>query len=417
VTPLKVCLDARLGGNTGGVDHVVIELARALSRLDGDEEYHFLTYPDRADWLLEHLHGPCRLLPAKAVQTKASLPRRVLARLPAVRKLLHRLPAAVTRKTIRVPRSDGTIEAAGIDVMHFVHQWGFLTDIPSIYHPHDLQHVHLPQFFTPRERQLRDDFWGAYCRQAQLVPTNSSWVKRDVIAHYGLPEDRVRTVELGPGVTNDDAPSEQRISETRARYDLPESFVLYPARSWEHKNHLTLLRGMFQLNERHGLNVPLICTGGDTAYTPQLLGALERLPYRPQVRFLGQIPREDLSCLYRLTSAVCIPSRFEAASFPIWEAFLAGAPVACSTVTSLPDQVGDAGLLFDPDSPIELADCLNRILTDPVLAEQLTTRGKARVSAITWDRAARIFRAFYRHLGKRSLDESDRRLMSLPPIM
>jgi len=85
-----------------------------------------------------------------------------------------------------------------------------------------------------------------------------------------------------------------------------------------------------------------------------------------------------------------------------------GAPVACSTVTSLPEQAGDAALLFDADRPEEMAGAIARLWTDPALRAQLAARGRERVAHFTWDRTARVFRAHYRRIAGRPLTDEDR---------
>src|SRR4029077_12189294 len=91
--------------------------------------------------------------------------------------------------------------------------------------------------------------------------------------------------------------------------------------------------------------------------------------------------------------AVVIPSLFEAASAPLWEAFLAGVPAACSNVTSLPDQAGDAALVFDPDDIDAIGEAIRRLWFDEQLRERLITAGHRRVQEFSWGRAARLFRA------------------------
>ena len=125
MTPLRVCIDARLGaGQFGGVEQVVIGLAAALSRLeDGDEEYLFLTHPEHDEWIRPYLGGPCRLLPSRR-----SYPNR-----RAARGRLARCSSACRRSGVRfaVRPSDGTVERAGVDVVHFPFQDAFTTDDPQ----------------------------------------------------------------------------------------------------------------------------------------------------------------------------------------------------------------------------------------------------------------------------------------------
>jgi hypothetical protein len=86
--------------------------------------------------------------------------------------------------TPALPISSGSIERARIDVMHFTHQGGFSTVVPSIYHPHDLQYLHLPEFFSPRTRRALDFKYRRLCAQATMVAVSSCWVKQDVVSHF-----------------------------------------------------------------------------------------------------------------------------------------------------------------------------------------------------------------------------------------
>jgi glycosyltransferase involved in cell wall biosynthesis len=112
-----------------------------------------------------------------------------------------------------------------------------------------------------------------------------------------------------------------------------------------------------------------------------------------------------------------IPTKFEAASGPLWEAFSAGVPAACSTVTSLPEQAGGAALLFDPDDIEQIANAIRSLWTDKTVRMKLAELGRTRVKQFTWDTTARVFRAHYRRLGGRTLDAGDGQLLAVrPPI-
>jgi glycosyltransferase involved in cell wall biosynthesis len=90
--------------------------------------------------------------------------------------------------------------------------------------------------------------------------------------------------------------------------------------------------------------------------------------------------------------------------------------VVSSSASSLPDLVGDAGLLFDPGQPEEVADRIHRVWADPDLRSSLAAKGRERASAFSFDHAARLFRAHYRRLGDRPLTEEDRILLRTPPL-
>lgn len=414
---LRVCVDARLvSGMDGGVEQFIIGLASGLAQLGGgDEEYYFLAYEDSVDWLHPYLGAEHRLLldgPAPKPATWMRWARRLA---PFARHAWHNWRLLSPLEAPAIPESSGLIESTGIDVMHFARQSGFLTGVPSIYHPHDLQHLHLPEHFTRRMCAQREVLYRALCEQAEMVAVASCWVKGDVVTHYGLREDKVRVVPLAAPVQAYPEPSEDDLMKTSSELDLPDAFLFYPAQTWPHKNHIELLRALEFLRDRHGLRVPLVCSGQSTAYLREIELFAARGGLAGQVTFVGFVPPLTVQCLYRLCRAVVIPTRFEAASFPMMEAFSVGAAVACSNVTSLPEQAGDAALVFDPTDHVQIAEAIRKIWTDPSLRQMLGDRGRRRQRALRWSDTARLFRAHYRRIAGCELTEQDDLLVSRDP--
>lgn len=413
--PLRVCLDARLRhGESGGVEQLVLGLAVGLSSLsDGDEEYLFLLGPDGGAWLRPFLRGGCR-----AISGRRSDPLGLRARIASAAPLAASAYAALHHATIgpRVGSSDGTVEAHHADVVHFTHQEGFRTGIPTIYQPHDLQHVHLPQFFSGWQRRRRDVVYRTLADQAALVAVGSSWVKRDVEEHLGVPAEKVAVVPLAPVVGHYSMPSAGAVERLRSELGLPDQFAFYPAQTWPHKNHRRLLDALALIRDARGSELPLVASGRLTPFHGEILAHARRLRLE-RVHFVGFVAPVDLQALYALARCVVIPTLFEAGSFPLWEAFQNGVPAICSTVTSLPRQAGDAALLFDPLDPRAIAAALERVWDDEALRAKLVERGRARVREFTWNRTARMFRAHYRRIAGRRLSPEDEQLLSAPPLM
>lgn len=415
---LRVGVDARLtSGASGGVEQVIIGLASGLSNLiDGDEEYLFLTHAGADEWIRPYVQGPCQILqgpPPRQPGWKQSLKKSM----PVVRHVWNRLSPLAGRGTVSVPVSDGTVEEAGVDIMHFPKQGGFLTDVPSIYHPWDLQHLHLPQFFSPRTRSVREVTYRTLCEQATLVSVASTWHKRDLIRHYGLSEEKVRVVPMAPVLSAYPTPGADELSAARQKFSLPEAFIYYPAQTWAHKNHIGLLEALAILRDRHQLKVPLVSSGRCNEFFPKIMKRARELQITDQVWFLGFVSPLEVRCLYELCRGMVFPSKFEGWGLPLSEAFLAGTPVACSNVTSLPEQAGDAALTFGPDDPEEIADAIRRLCTEAELRKTLVGSGKRNVSFFTWDRTARTFRAHYRRIANRPLTEEDYDLLAEPSLL
>jgi glycosyltransferase involved in cell wall biosynthesis len=412
--PFRVCVEARVEPRAqGGVAQVVMGLASGLGTLaDDGAEYLFLGNAGTREWLSPYL-GPNSRIVLPPGRTASYLRRSLRDPLRA----WQGLPLAARLLGPRVTASDGFVEAQGAAVVHFPYQYGFRTRIPTVYHPHDLQHVHLPENFSPAERRNRERIYGALCRASTMVATASSWVRDDVIAHFRLPPGKVAVVPLAPATLASRRPTEAELEETARRFSLPGTFAFYPARTWTHKNHAALVEAVARLRASERLDVPLVFTDDRGPCSAQLARRAEVLGVGDLVRFVGHVTQLQLECLYRLARVVVVPSRFEAASFPLWEAQLAGVPVACSNVTSLPRQASGAALLFDPGDVDQVAAAVRRLWTDAGLREDLARRGSASVARFTWERTARTFRAHYRRLGGRPLDAEDRALLEAPPLL
>jgi glycosyltransferase involved in cell wall biosynthesis len=410
VTPLRVCIDARLGsGISGGVEQVIIGLAAELSKLgDGDEEYLFLAHPDHDGWIRPFVSGPCRLL-----HTRMEYPSQA-GLVPSARTAIrNRLPLSTRRALLG---SDGTIERAGVDLIHFPMQEAFLSEVPSIYQPHDLQHLHLPELFDERERRRRELVYRTHCKRASLVIVMTSWGKRDIERHYALPGEKVRVVTWGSVLSEYPPPTPDDLRELRAKLPLPDQFLLYPAQTWPHKNHARLLSALGMLRDRHGLTIPLVCPGRTNEFFPQVMDQVQAVALQPTTLFPGFVTPMELRALYGLARGLVFPSKFEGWGMPITEAFSSGLPLASSSATGLPDVVGNAGLLFDPDSREEMGACVMRLWCDEQLRAQLIELGYRRAEVLSAGRSVRMFRALYRELAGRTLAEEDRILLDSPPL-
>ena len=164
--------------------------------------------------------------------------------------------------------------------------------------------------------------------------------------------------------------------------------------------------------------VPVVFAG--SIYEPffkKIQDQIKRLSLIEQTHTLGFVTPLELQCLYQLARCVIIPTQYEAGSFPLWEAFLSGVPAACSNVTSLPAQAGDAALIFNPDRPEEIADAIVRLWNDESLRQKLIERGYQNVARYSWQLTARTFRAYYRQIAKRPLSNEDLLLLKATPLM
>jgi glycosyltransferase involved in cell wall biosynthesis len=303
-------------------------------------------------------------------------------------------------------------------VVHFPIQAAFVTDVPSIYHPHDLQHLHFSQFFSAEEYQLRENLYRGFSAQARYVAVTSSWVRDDLIRQYHLDPSKVVVVSWPSILTAYRSPSAEELSAIQSRFALPDRFLLYPAQTWSHKNHLRLLEAIARVRDERNVTVTLVCCGHLTDfYHSRIVPMIRELRLEQQVRFLGFVSSDVLRGLYALCHGVIVPTTFEAASGPVSEAMSLGLPIACSNVTALPAQVGDGALLFGPEDVEGIMNAAMSLWTDEALCADLGRRARAIAEQLSWPITARTFRALYRTLAGRPLTEEDRMLLAAPPTM
>lgn len=252
----------------------------------------------------------------------------------------------------------------------------------------DLQHEFYPEFFTPEHAEERRRVYGTSLRQAARVVAISEHTRRTVLDLYGLPPETVSVGHLAadPAFT----PSAWRPAElprVMGKYGLaPGSYLYFPANTWPHKNHARAFEALALLRDRHGRRETLVLTGAAKNAHDELGQALARLGLDEQVRFLGYCPLEDLPALFRGARALFYPSLFEGFGIPVVEAMACGCPVVCSSATSLPEVVGEAGLLVDPLSPADMAAALARLLGDAGLERDLRERAARRAGEFSWRR-------------------------------
>jgi len=413
-SPLRIAIDARgARGQHGGIETIVQGLCFGLAGLDdGDEEYLLFTGSELVPLPRPYDH---RVLSRTVMRGNDSLKGRVAQKAPWIRELYVRLEGALARRPPGVRRSNGILERGRADVVHFTRQQALLTDVPSIYQPHDLQHRHLPEFFDARTITERDEQYLAYARQAALVVVASSWVRDDVIAQLDLAPEGVRVVPWAAILPAYPPSTAAELEVLRSRFGLPEEFVLYPAQTWPHKNHAVLVRAVARLRT-DGIDVPLVFPGRMTAHADVVAREAANLGVTDLVHFLGFVDDSDLRALYGLSRVVAVPSAFEASSLPLFEAFEAGVPSIASDATSLPAQVSDGALVVPVGDEVALAEALERLLTDEALREALTARAAVRGRDFSWTRTARLFRALYREIGGTLTDEDCDLLAEASPI-
>ena len=284
------------------------------------------------------------------------------------------------------------------DVAH-VPYWGspLWPGAPAVVTIHDLIPLLLPAYRGGPLVRLYTRLVSASARRAALVLTDSLASKRDIEKHLGIPTEKVRCVYLAQGgqFSAEPVPGDATV---RARYGLPERYVLYLAGHDVRKNVAGLVEAFATVAQADG-DVAL-AIGGRLPDRPDPLffdprPLIAALGLADRVRLIGWVEEADKPALYRGTACAVFASQYEGFGLPVLEALACGAPLVTSNAASLPELAGDAAFAPDPGDIAGLAGAILSCLVDEPLAAELRRRGPQQAARFSWEQAARQTLAAY----------------------
>ena len=267
---------------------------------------------------------------------------------------------------------------------------------PTMLTIHDVQYLVYPNTFSAVKLGYLRRAVPAAVKRAAIIATPSTFVADTIAQAFHVPTDRLVVVPnaLPGGLVNRTPPE-----ALRTTYDLPGPIVVYPAITYHHKNHATLLAAMAPLLQAD-LTLRLVLLGGVGPCEGELQAAAATLGITSRIVRPGRIPAADRDGLYAMASVMAFPSRYEGFGIPVLEAMAAGCPVVASNVTALPEAVGDAGVLLDPDDIAGWTDALRQVLHDPAVSADLRARGYRRAAAFTAESTAAALHLAYTKAGE-----------------
>jgi glycosyltransferase involved in cell wall biosynthesis len=251
---------------------------------------------------------------------------------------------------------------------------------PYIMTLHDMQERYFSEYFTKFELAMRYIIRKKLTKYARKVICESNYVKNDIIRFLGISESKIKVVESPPPKTLLSFVKNDKISDAvKIKYKLPQKYIYYPAQFWYHKNHIKLLEA-FAIANKQFKDLHLLLTGNKDNNYHNIINKIKTLNLEDSVKYLGYVDYEDIPYLYILSEFLIMPSLFESISLPIYEAFALKVPVCCSNVVALPEQVGNAALLFDPYDKNDIANNIIKYLKDEKLMKINGQLGYDRIS-------------------------------------
>ena len=289
------------------------------------------------------------------------------------------------------------LENSKLDVLHIPYQElpFFDLEIPTVLSLHDLQHEHFPNFFTEEHLAYRNKYYRLSGNIANQIVVTVKNCKDDIINFYKIPERKISVTSFGMENRFENTGLIGR-NELEVKFDFKERFILYPAQTWEHKNHITLLKALKRIKDNNKLNFKLICSGMKNEYYKVIEKYMEDNDLSRDIIFTGFVSNTELYSLYKHCNLVVIPTLFEAESLPLLEAMSLEVPVICSDVTSLPSTIGDNRFIFESVNYVQLSELILKMMEDGNLVKQNVDNSKARIQEFNWKNVIKNFEDSYK---------------------
>jgi glycosyltransferase involved in cell wall biosynthesis len=259
---------------------------------------------------------------------------------------------------------------------------------PMIVTIHDIIYEIHPEWF-PKLRGASFRFlsrWGA--KTARKIIAVSEHTKKDIIERYHVPEERIEVIYEAPDDMYKPVKDEALLRKTKLKYNITKDFLIHVGAIHKRRNIISLLK-VFKRLRQGGRDLQLVLVGSIQWPFIDLKRLLVDMGLRDDVGHLGFVPDEDLVCLYNAAMIFVYPSLYEGFGLPLVEAMACGTPVAASNVSSIPEVVGDAGILFDPYNEDEIFDSIKGVLDDKNARDALVSKGLSRAKQFSWVRAAK----------------------------
>ena len=272
---------------------------------------------------------------------------------------------------------------------------------PFIVTIYDLSFIHYPELFQPLKRWYLRTFTQASAKRAKAIITISESTRQDVIRFFEVAPAKVKTIYCGADEAFRPLPP-AKITAFRAKYSLPDQFILRHGTIEPRKNVLGVIRAYAAWRNRDSNVPPLFITGGKGWYYQQVFDLVEALNLREHIIFPGYIPQDEMVLWYNAASMLVYPSFFEGFGLPVLEAMACGTPVITSNASSLPEVAGSAALLIDPHQIDALREAMETLFRGSDLQISLRQAGLEQARQFSWSKAAVETLALYNNILQRN---------------
>jgi len=261
---------------------------------------------------------------------------------------------------------------------------------PSVVTIHDLAWIYRPKSYTRSNRYYFKLLLPLVVKRANHIVTNSFSSKKDITNLLKVPENKISVVYPGVSPVFKKIGDTEKLNYVRQKYGITRNFIInVSGLITPRKNLINLIEAYAKLLRSHKIEDQLVIVGTPAWSYTKIFETAKRLNLTNDLIFTGTVPIDELVCLYNAAELNVFPSKYEGFGFPIVESMACGTPSVASNISSIPELLGDAGLLFRPDNQENLAEAIDKVLNDKNLSQKYVTKGLSRVSKFNWEITAR----------------------------
>jgi anaerobic magnesium-protoporphyrin IX monomethyl ester cyclase len=263
---------------------------------------------------------------------------------------------------------------------------------PTIITVHDIAYVRFSNMLNKSRQIYKKGILRISINTADIIVADSSSTKRDIIEYYGIKEEKIKVVHLG--VESRFRPI-SNVEEYRLKNKLPSKMILNVGTLEPRKNVITLIKAFKKLREKGFEDYKLVVAGDKGWLYKQIFKAAGHSCLEQEILFLGVVRDQDLPMLYNCADIFVYPSLYEGFGLPPLEAMACGIPVITSNTSSLPEVIGDAGIMVDPTDVNSLCESMCLLLKDKELWKRMSNAGRERSKLFSWEKAAKEILEIY----------------------
>lgn len=255
---------------------------------------------------------------------------------------------------------------------------------------YDVSFIEYPEYSEPKNRKYLMKFVGQTVKRSEKIITISENAKREILEHY--PDSKGKIEIINPAVDHEQyfPRNKNDISQVKKKYNISGSYILYTGTLEPRKNIVGIINAYAKLTNHIKDKISLVLAGGAGWLDTEIYNKLEEYKSLNIIK-TGYIDDEDLPALYSGASVFVYPSYYEGFGMPPLEAMACGTPVITSSSSSLPEVVGNAGIMVKPDDINSLTLNIEKVLKDKILSSDMTEKGIIQAKKFSWEKSANKF--------------------------